>query len=352
MPIVGQNELGNTPPVPAIATLPESEDTMEEASMQWFVEFMRLYSRGLTPSVSANDNMPSPRALAEFFGPRSYSGYTFDDHGMPEYKTYARELFLRVLQLPWPDYHPLPSTEPRNAQNRGGVLQSTSDLTLKSPSLASSEAAVLPSKTEYGKQKVDDMTVDEVFPDQGECSTRKIRTIDDSTATGLLLLRPYVNAAVEAERLRFIAARHDALKTVHLLQSSLTEERNRLKFFERKVAENTNSQMRASEEYSKARDVYAAANVDEVKCASKECKARMKNFTTLCETLVNSWYKNLEIANARLDIWEFKLKRQNERIAKLTSELTGAELTYGDKRIILENSLTNIQAVADILEEL
>ena len=46
--------------------------------------------------------LPSREAMAEFYGPKMASGFVFIDHGNPRYEVYARELFTRVLQIPWP----------------------------------------------------------------------------------------------------------------------------------------------------------------------------------------------------------------------------------------------------------
>ena len=74
----------------------------DESSIPWFHEVMRLHRNGLTPKVTPNEYMPSRPMLAEFWGPRAAAGYTFHDHGMAEYEAYVRELYGRVLQLPWP----------------------------------------------------------------------------------------------------------------------------------------------------------------------------------------------------------------------------------------------------------
>lgn len=74
----------------------------ETCTVPWFVEFMRLCNRGLTPTVTPTEFMPSKRALLEFMGPKVGHGYTFHDQGVPEYALYVEELFRRVLQQPWP----------------------------------------------------------------------------------------------------------------------------------------------------------------------------------------------------------------------------------------------------------
>ena len=88
----------------------EPEDGLElfVSSVPWFVTFMRLHNSGVTPTVTPNENMPNRVAMAEFWGPRSSSGFRFHDHGHPSYEAYVRSLFPRVLQKPWPASSVLP----------------------------------------------------------------------------------------------------------------------------------------------------------------------------------------------------------------------------------------------------
>ena len=72
------------------------------ASIPWFVLFMGLHDSGLVPTASPSSCFTSRQALAVFWGQRCNSSYTFHNHGLPEYKTYVKDLFGRVLQLPWP----------------------------------------------------------------------------------------------------------------------------------------------------------------------------------------------------------------------------------------------------------
>ena len=76
--------------------------TKQVTSIQWFVVYMRLWNRGVTPTDTPSDYMPTMEALAEFWGPRTSTGFTFKDQGIPAYEVYVRELFARVHQLPWP----------------------------------------------------------------------------------------------------------------------------------------------------------------------------------------------------------------------------------------------------------
>ena len=76
--------------------------SMEVSSVCWFVSFMRLHNRGVTPTVTPTEFMPSRPDLAEYWGQRSGRGFVFQNQDIPEYEIYVRELFSRVYQLPWP----------------------------------------------------------------------------------------------------------------------------------------------------------------------------------------------------------------------------------------------------------
>ena len=76
--------------------------SVEPSSLEWFITFMRLHSRGVTPTVTPTAYMPSQSMLADYWGESSGHGYSFRDQGIPGYGVYVRDLFSRVLQLPWP----------------------------------------------------------------------------------------------------------------------------------------------------------------------------------------------------------------------------------------------------------
>ena len=74
----------------------------EAASILWFVQYMGLPNVGIIPSVTPTEYLPSREALADFFGPKVNSGYTFDNFGDLMYEAYVMELYTRVLQVEWP----------------------------------------------------------------------------------------------------------------------------------------------------------------------------------------------------------------------------------------------------------
>ena len=75
---------------------------VEPASLEWFIDYMRLPDSGVVPSVTPSPLLPSRRSMARFWGPKAAKGWTFHNHGCMIYEYYARSLFNRVLQIPWP----------------------------------------------------------------------------------------------------------------------------------------------------------------------------------------------------------------------------------------------------------
>ena len=63
---------------------------------------MGLPSEGVVPTTTPTAEMPSQLALAQFFGPKQKSGFSFENHGNPAYEMYVRELHRRVLQKQFP----------------------------------------------------------------------------------------------------------------------------------------------------------------------------------------------------------------------------------------------------------
>ena len=74
----------------------------EPCSITWFCYYMALPAEGVVPTVTPTEEMPSRVALAQVFGPKYQSGYTFINHGNHAYEMYVKELHMRVLQSKWP----------------------------------------------------------------------------------------------------------------------------------------------------------------------------------------------------------------------------------------------------------
>lgn len=75
---------------------------VDPGSPEWFIRYMRLRNIGVVPTVTPTEFLPSRRAMAAFWGPKASTGWTFHDHGSPEYENYVRQLLMRVLQIQWP----------------------------------------------------------------------------------------------------------------------------------------------------------------------------------------------------------------------------------------------------------
>ena len=83
-------------------------DVPDPASLEWFISYMKLRHRGVVPSVTPTEYFPSRRSMARFWGPKASNGWTFNNHGDFIYEYYARSLYNRVLQQPWPISRVLP----------------------------------------------------------------------------------------------------------------------------------------------------------------------------------------------------------------------------------------------------
>lgn len=94
----------------------------------------------------------------------------------------------------------------------------------------------------------------------------------------------------------------------------------------RKLEEKKDSYDRAVEEYDPSRGVSAAVVPDEPEQPERTADfALRKSITKMCESLVNSWYKNVEVARKRVGIWDFKSTRQTMAVMRVSKELANAE---------------------------
>lgn len=69
---------------------------------------MGLNGEGIVPSVTPEELMPPREAMSMFCGPKTRTGFFFDNHGNSAYDEYVRKLFPRVLQMKWPVNSVLP----------------------------------------------------------------------------------------------------------------------------------------------------------------------------------------------------------------------------------------------------
>ena len=75
---------------------------VDPGSLEWFIRYMQLRDKGVIPTVTPPEFLPSRRAMAAFWGPKTAHGWTFHDHNTPGYENYVRQLLMRVLQQQWP----------------------------------------------------------------------------------------------------------------------------------------------------------------------------------------------------------------------------------------------------------
>ena len=198
----------------------------------------------------------------------------------------------------------------------------------------------------------------------GESSTRRdlaqptskadaaFQTMTNSTFAGLSLLRPAIEVAVTTERNKLCMSSHDEKRDVALLKSRVIEENERLKYMNRKLAENVDSHNYACEEYEKARTVCMAAREDDGSLTDPEQVRGRKYFVRMCESLEKSWQQNVDVAKQRRTQWEFKSRRQTSLITKLKAELAEAKASYEAACAKIDSQLADLQAVLDLMKEL
>ncbi|KAG0596252.1 hypothetical protein M758_UG237200 [Ceratodon purpureus] len=213
-------------------------------------------------------------------------------------------------------------------------------------------ASAMDVKNEVGKGVITETGNAGESSRQGEAIRRGSLTLDSAAVNALVTLRPNVTSSVELELARLNMARHDCGKPVSDLRRRLGEERERLRFFERKVFEKSGSYDKALLEFQRARDVLDAAKLDEGAQSTRELKAARRSFTRRCEVLVESWYENVAVTYTQLDPWEFKMKRQSDRVAKAISDLTAAKEILKEELQFLDTSLSELTALANALANL
>lgn len=165
----------------------------------------------------------------------------------------------------------------------------------------------------------------------------------------LIFLRPNVTVSLEGERTRLHFSRLAIGKKVKSIRVQLNEERDKLKFIARKVAEKSDSHGRAHREFVRAREVLEAAKFDNDPPANDTEKKAIKTFIRMCEKLVKSWHDRCNVANSRLQSWEFKLKMQTERVDKISAELAAEDAIAKDKLRHLDMKLNHLHALGTYL---
>ena len=168
---------------------------------------------------------------------------------------------------------------------------------------------------------------------------------------GLSTLRNKIAVIVEAEIVKLKQSREVAGADVEKLTARFNEEKDRLKFVKRKVEEKAGSYNRAIEEHERAQDVVTASHMDTMGPESADIATARAPFTKICEKLVNSLNDNKENCLLRLKSWEFKLRRQAAMAKKVQTELETAEALYADTVMGIDMEVANLQALAELLQQ-
>ena len=191
---------------------------------------------------------------------------------------------------------------------------------------------------------------------RGEGSSHDQRSgsckLNAAAVTALVGLRPNITCVLENERTRLQMADYGAGRGVSNLRKRMGEELDKLKFITQKVAEKADRHSRAAKVYKRARDVLVTAKVDEGTTAIKEKTETLKRVTSICENLVESCLENVKLAASRLESWEMKCKSQTERVAKIRSDFIATEALVREKRKEMEASLSHLQSLTNVLDNL
>ena len=222
----------------------------------------------------------------------------------------------------------------------------------KYPPIPPEEQHVLPD--EKGKAKMEPR---DEHGDSGAATSKSLttlssrKTLSPTALYGLYLARKGVTHAVATERMKLREASHNTEKEVALLKVRLSEQKDHLKFLNRKLAEKNENYDRTSAEYERAHELYVAACKDGTSNDFEQISAR-RAFKAMCETLDNSWFKNVDFAKRALSMWAFKVQRQTALVEKVTNELAEAEKQYAYVHADIDGELKHLQELAVFLTEL
>ncbi|KAG0575072.1 hypothetical protein KC19_VG315600 [Ceratodon purpureus] len=168
---------------------------------------------------------------------------------------------------------------------------------------------------------------------------------------GLCAIRPGIIPLVESEQRKLQERRHLAYAAVSNAKTRLRQEKERAQLFGRKLAEARGAYERAVEEYERSRRVLAAALRDRDNISGVDEKRTASNVFENCETLVNSWYQNVQAARNPLYEWEFKSERHSALLARLRAGLRDAEGEYRLTCETLDAELAHLRVLTDLLEQ-
>ena len=221
-------------------------------------------------------------------------------------------------------------------------------ITPQNPNQASSSRAI--------PAKVESPVLSHSLPNPGTGATNdgsEFVRIDSAVIAALFRLRGSVVNLVDAEKMRLQNDRHAAFAPVTKISSTVDEERERMKHINRKLAEKKESYDLAVAEYEQSRAFLAAAHHDEPEHPlTPGIIDQKKSILKMGETLMNSWYKNVQVARKRVGHWDFKSKEQTTVVMKASKELAAAEALYRQKCEAIDMELEEFTAVALFLNDL
>ena len=188
--------------------------------------------------------------------------------------------------------------------------------------------------------------------DPPSSADQAFQTMTAAAFSGLSLLRPAIESAVKAARNDLYQSLHDTKCGVSALKSKLIEEKERLKYVNRKLSGKKASHARAREGYERAQEVCAAAaRHNNIHSEDQDQTTFHKLFVQNYERLEKSWCQNVQEAETRKKRWEFKVQRQQAVIDKLVINLAEAEKNYNIDCARIDLNLKSLQAVLDLLKQ-
>ncbi|KAG0616521.1 hypothetical protein M758_5G122000 [Ceratodon purpureus] len=173
-----------------------------------------------------------------------------------------------------------------------------------------------------------------------------------ATLQGLSLIRKQVASFIEGEEAKLQEARHDSHQTANNLAIRLKKEKETLKFFQERVDVKTKSHGEMIEQHDKALMMLLAAKSEDLTLATNEEREYRKTFIQRSESLVASWYVNVDVARQRVECWTFKLNKQGTVVANVSADLAAAESRYAEVAEQLNVELGSLRAVSEFLRQL
>ncbi|KAG0575136.1 hypothetical protein KC19_VG321100 [Ceratodon purpureus] len=181
-----------------------------------------------------------------------------------------------------------------------------------------------------------------------------IPAMPKTTMAGMVAIRPGILKCIESERMRLRAAAHDVGRGLKRTMTRLNQERDHLKFLNRKKAKKSYAMDRAVEEHKRALEMLLAARSEEpqVTTSEKEHAPRKKSIPKICDALVRSWAENVESSHRSLSRWEFNSRRQAVLVDKAKDDVQAAEVTKAADAAEIEVEIFQMHALSQFVKDL